>query len=91
VGSSIPRNEVKIRKSVQGMVAEMEGHLERTIREAQAEGAIRKGDASAKAWAVVHYLEGMLGIARIDGNLRAFDGALDRVLEFLGAEPAQAQ
>jgi len=91
VGSSIPRDEVKIRRSVQAMVTELEGHFERTIREAQAEGTVRKGDASAKAWAVVHYFEGMLGIARIDGNLEAFDGALDRVLEFLGAEPAQAQ
>jgi TetR/AcrR family transcriptional repressor of nem operon len=91
VGSSVPRAEEEIRRGIQERVAELQQLIERAVRDAQAQGLVRKGDAAAKAWTVVHYLEGMLGIARIDGNLQALDGALERVLEFLGVEPAQAQ
>jgi TetR/AcrR family transcriptional repressor of nem operon len=86
VGSSVPRGEVHLRRSLNDRMAELQRHMERAIRDAQAQGLIRKGDPSAKAWTVVHYLEGMLGIARIDGNLAALDGAWHRVLEFLGAD-----
>ena len=91
VGSSVSREEAEIRARVQTMVSELQKHIERAVRDAQAQGLVRKGDPAAKAWTVVHYLEGMLGIARIDGNLQALDGALDRVLEFLGAAAPQAQ
>ena len=91
VGSSLPRSEVELRRGIQARVEELQQLIERAIRDAQTEGLIRKGDAAAKAWTVVHYLEGMLGVARIDGSLTALDGAWDRVLEFLGAGAAQAQ
>jgi TetR/AcrR family transcriptional repressor of nem operon len=90
VGSSVPIAEKRLRRSMNDRIAELQRHMERAIRDAQSEGLIRKGDPSAKAWTVVHYLEGMLGIARIDGNLNALDGAWQRVLEFLGAEAPQA-
>lgn len=86
VGSSVPRGESAIRKSLNDKVGYLQKLVEGAVRDAQAQGLVRKGDPSAKAWTVVHYLEGMLGIARIDGNLTALEGAWDRVQEFLGTE-----
>lgn len=90
VGSSVPRGDSSIRRSLNDKIGRLQKLVEGAVRDAQAQGLVRKGDPSAKAWTVVHYLEGMLGIARIDGNLSAFDGAWERVQEFLGVEAPQA-
>lgn len=84
IGSSVPRGAPALRRSLNEKIEHFQKLLEGAVRDAQAQGLLRKGDPSAKAWTLVHYLEGLLGIARIDGNLDAFDSAWDRVQEFLG-------
>lgn len=87
VGSAAGRLDDQLRPRVSEMLAELQGYIERALREAQAQGQIRRGDIRTMAWTLIHYTEGVLGMARIQNDLAMLQGMLDRSLEFLGAPP----
>lgn len=87
VGSAVPREDAPVRERVAACLAELQARLEATLREAQAERKIRSGDPGVMAWTLVHFVEGVLGMARIQNDVHTLQGMLDRSLEFLGAEP----
>ncbi len=87
VGSAASREDGPVRERVAACLRELQSRLEATIREAQAQKKIRSGDAGVMAWTLVHFVEGVLGMARIQNDYHTLQGMLDRSLEFLGAEP----
>jgi AcrR family transcriptional regulator len=87
VGSAASRKDRLVRERVAGYLGELEERIEVAIREAQALGKIRSGDPNVMAWTLVHFIEGVLGMARISNDPHTLRGMLDRSLEFLGAEP----
>jgi TetR/AcrR family transcriptional repressor of nem operon len=87
VGSAAAREEGAVRDRVARYLKELQSRIEPTLREAQAEGKIRQGDPGTMAWTLVHFIEGVLGMARIENDVHTLRGMLDRSLEFLGAEP----
>jgi len=87
VGSAASREDGPVRERVAACLGELQSRLEATLREAQAQKKIRPGDAGVMAWTLVHFVEGVLGMARIQNDYHTLQGMLDRSLEFLGAEP----
>lgn len=87
VGSATAREEGAVRDRVAQYLRDLQSRIEPTLRDAQAEGKIRQGDPGAMAWTLVHFIEGVLGMARIENDVHTLRGMLDRSLEFLGAEP----
>jgi TetR/AcrR family transcriptional repressor of nem operon len=86
VGSAVAREDAPVRERVAACLGQLQSRLEATIREAQAEKKIRSGDPAVMAWTLVHFVEGVLGMARIQNDFHTLQGMLDRSLEFLGAE-----
>lgn len=85
IGSAIPREDRAVRERVAGCLEDLHARLETTIREAQAQQVIRPGDPGVMAWTLVQFIEGVLGLARIQNDVHTLQGMLDRSLEFLGA------
>jgi TetR/AcrR family transcriptional repressor of nem operon len=88
VGSSTSREEAVVRERVAACLGEWQSRLEATIRDAQALNSVRPGDPGVMAWTLVQFIEGVLGMARIQNDVHTLQGMLDRSLEFLGAEPS---
>lgn len=86
-GSATAREDGPVRERVAACLGELQSRLEATIREAQARKMVRSGDPGVMAWTLVHFIEGVLGTARIQNDFHTLQGMLDRSLEFLGAEP----
>lgn len=84
-GSSAGRQDDAVRRKVAELFDVMGAYLEQAIRDAQAERLVRTGDPAVMARTLLEYLEGVLAVARIGNDLRSLRGAMDRVLEFLGA------
>jgi AcrR family transcriptional regulator len=84
-GSSASREEAPIRERVAACLREMHARVEATIRDAQRRNQIRPGDPGVMAWTLVQFVEGVLGMARIQNDVHTVQGMLDRALEFLGA------
>jgi TetR/AcrR family transcriptional repressor of nem operon len=89
-GSAAPRMDQKVRQRVGEMLQETHGYVEGAIRTGQRQGKIRPGDVPTMAWTLIHYMEGVLGLARIQNDLHTLGGMMERSLEFLGAEPSTA-
>ena len=87
VGSAASRADTSVRERVASYLSELQARIETAIREAQAQGRIRPGDPGVMAWTLVQFIEGVLGMARIQNDFHTLQGMLDRSLEFLGAEP----
>ncbi len=88
VGSAASREDAPVRERVSACLGELQSRLEATIREGQDQKKIRPGDPGVMAWTLVHFVEGVLGMARIQNDVHTLRGMLDRSLEFLGAEPS---
>jgi AcrR family transcriptional regulator len=86
-GSSVPRSETKLRARTAECFAEFQGYVESALRDAQDQGLIRRGDVPTMAWTLIHYVEGALGMARIQNDMKSLKGMMERSLEFLGATP----
>jgi TetR/AcrR family transcriptional repressor of nem operon len=86
IGSAAPREDVAVRERVAGFLADWQSRLEGVIREAQDDGKVRPGDPGVMAWTLVQFIEGVLGMARIQNDVHTLQGMLERSLEFLGAE-----
>jgi TetR/AcrR family transcriptional repressor of nem operon len=84
IGSAIPREDGAVRERVAACLGELQSRLESTIREAQAQQLVRPGDPAVMAWTLVQFIEGVLGLARIQNDMHTLQGMLDRSLEFLG-------
>ena len=87
VGSAAARMDEKLRRRVTEMLTELHGYVEQALVEAQEQGQVRQGDIPTMAWTLIHYTEGVLGMARIQNDPQMLHGMMDRSLEFLGAEP----
>jgi len=87
VGSATSRMGEAPRKRVAARIDELHVYVENTLRDAQDREEIRSGDLRAMAWALIHYVEGALGMARIQNDPRTLHGMMERSLEFLGARP----
>ncbi len=67
---------------------ELHVYIESALQDAQEQGLIRKGDIPTMGWTLIHYVEGVLGMARIQNDLYTLQGMMEHSLEFLGAKPA---
>jgi TetR/AcrR family transcriptional repressor of nem operon len=88
VGSATSRMGEKPRLRVAQRLGELHLYIEGALRDAQDQGLIRKGDVPTMAWTLIHYVEGVLGLARIQNDLYTLQGMMEHSLEFLGASPA---
>jgi TetR/AcrR family transcriptional repressor of nem operon len=87
IGSAASRADTAVRERVGYYLSDLQARIATAIREAQAQGRIRPGDPGVMAWTLVQFIEGVLGMARIQNDFHTLQGMLDRSLEFLGAEP----
>lgn len=87
VGSATSRMGEAPRKRVAQRIDELHVYVESALQDAQEREEIRAGDLRAMAWALIHYVEGTLGMARIQNDPRTLHGMMERSLEFLGAQP----
>lgn len=88
VGSATPRMGEKPRLRVAERLDELHVYIEGALKDAQDQGLIRRGDVPTMAWTLIHYVEGVLGLARIQNDLYTLQGMMEHSLEFLGARPA---
>ncbi|EIQ01787.1 transcriptional regulator [Opitutaceae bacterium TAV1] len=92
LGSEICTQDEALRVKVQEILQRQIRYFESAIRDAQAEGSLPPGDATAKARSLFALFEGSLGQARIQNDLAFLRILPDLALETLGAnrlpEPA---
>jgi TetR/AcrR family transcriptional repressor of nem operon len=88
VGSATSRMGEKPRKRVAERLNELHVYIESALKDAQEQGLIRAGDIPTMGWTLIHYVEGVLGMARIQNDLHTLQGMMEHSLEFLGAKPA---
>jgi len=91
VGSATSRMGEAPRRRVAERIDQLHVYVESALRDAQDREEIRSGDLRAMAWALIHYVEGALGMARIQNDPRTLHGMMERSLEFLGARPPMIQ
>jgi len=87
VGSAASRMGEAPRRRAAERLDELHVYVEAALRDAQERGQIRAGDLRAMAWTLIQYVEGALGMARIQNDLRTLQGMMENSLEFLGAQP----
>src|SRR6185295_4532877 len=75
-GSSVPRSETRLRARVTECFGEFQGYVESALRDAQEQGLIRRGDVPTMAWTLIHYVEGALGMARIQNDTKSLKGMM---------------
>lgn len=90
VGSETSTQDEPIRAKVQEILQLQIRYFESAIRDAQAEGSIPAGDASAKAKCLFALFEGTLGQARIQNDPEALRPLADASMDILGAKTIQA-
>jgi TetR/AcrR family transcriptional repressor of nem operon len=88
VGSATSRMGEWPRLRVAHRLDELHVYIESALKDAQEQGLIREGDIPTMGWTVIHYVEGVLGMARIQNDLYTLQGMMEHSLEFLGAKPA---
>jgi len=88
VGSATSRMGERPRLRVAQRLDELHVYIESALKDAQEQGLIRKGDVPTMGWTLIHYVEGVLGMARIQNDLYTLQGMMEHSLEFLGAKPA---
>ncbi len=88
VGSATSRMGDRPRLRVAQRLDELHVYIESALKDAQEQGLIRKGDVPTMGWTLIHYVEGVLGLARIQNDLYTLQGMMEHSLEFLGAKPA---
>ncbi len=88
VGSATSRMGDAPRKRVAQRLDELHGYIESALKDAQDQGLIRAGDIPTMGWTLIHYVEGVLGMARIQNDLHTLQGMMEHSLEVLGAKPA---
>lgn len=91
VGSATSRMGERPRLRVAQRLDELHVYIESALKDAQEQGLIRAGDIPTMGWTLIHYVEGVLGMARIQNDLHTLQGMMEHSLEFLGAKPAQVQ
>jgi len=89
VGSATSRMGERSRQRVLQRLNELHAYIEGALKDAQEQGLIRKGDIPTMGWTLIHYVEGVLGLARIQNDLHTFQGMMEHSLEFLGARSAE--
>ncbi|HZE96558.1 MAG TPA: TetR/AcrR family transcriptional regulator [Planctomycetota bacterium] len=87
VGSATSRMGERSRTRVAERLDELHRIIETTLQDAQTRGEIRAGDIPTMGWTLIHYVEGALGLARIQNDVHRLQGMMERSLEFLGAQP----
>ncbi|HLY07672.1 MAG TPA: TetR/AcrR family transcriptional regulator [Planctomycetota bacterium] len=91
VGSATSRMGERPRRRVAERLEDLHRYVEGALKDAQEGGLIRSGDVRAMGWTLVHYVEGVLGMARIQNDLHTLHGMMEQSLEFLGARPSGLQ
>ena len=91
VGSATSRMGDKPRRRVAERLDELHRYIESALKDAQDQGLIRAGDIPTMGWTLIHYVEGVLGLARIQNDLHTLHGMMEHSLEFLGAKPSPLQ
>jgi len=90
VGSETSTQDEAIRLKVQDLLLRQVRYFESAIRDAQAEGLVPAGDASAKAKCLFALFEGSLGQARIQNDLEFLRVLPENALDLLGAQRVQS-
>lgn len=88
VGSETSTQDEPIRLKVQEILQRQVRYFESAIRDAQAEGSLPPGDATAKAKCLFALFEGGLGQARIQNDVEFLRVLPDTALDMLGARRA---
>jgi len=88
VGSETSTQDEPIRAKVQAILQSQIRYFESAIRDAQAEGSLPAGDASAKAKCLFALFEGSLGQARIQNDLEFLRVLPETALVLIGAKRA---
>jgi TetR/AcrR family transcriptional regulator, transcriptional repressor for nem operon len=86
VGSETSTQDEPIRLKVQEILQRQVRYFESAIRDAQAEGSLLPGDASAKAKCLFALFEGSLGQARIQNDVEFLRSLPETGLDMLGAK-----
>jgi len=90
VGSETSTQDETIRAKVQEILQLQIRYFESAIRDAQAEGSIPAGDATAKSKCLFALFEGTLSQARIQNDPEVLRPLVDASMDLLGAKHAQA-
>jgi len=90
VGSETSTQDETIRAKVQEILQLQIRYFESAIRDAQAEGSIPAGDATAKSKCLFALFEGTLSQARIQNDPEILRPLVDASMDLLGAKPIQA-
>jgi TetR/AcrR family transcriptional repressor of nem operon len=90
VGSETSTQDETIRAKVQEILQLQIRYFESAIRDAQAEGSIPAGDATAKSKCLFALFEGTLGQARIQNDPEVLRPLVDASMDLLGAKHTQA-
>ena len=91
LGTEISTLEANLRHTVNEVMDQTRRYFETTIRDAQAEGAIRVSDPAAKAASIYAYVEGLLTQARIRDDVESLREMESGILDILGVHsPANA-
>ncbi|HEY5893984.1 MAG TPA: TetR/AcrR family transcriptional regulator [Chthoniobacterales bacterium] len=90
LGSEISTQDEAIRVKTQEILQRQIRYFESAIRDAQAEGSIPAGDATAKAKCLFALFEGSLGQARIQNDLEFLRVLPETAMELLGAKALEA-
>jgi len=90
VGIECIQQEPAIAAKVQEVLSTYRRYFETTLRDAQAAGAMRKGDPAADAETLFAYVEGALGQARIHDDVEILRRLQEAGFAILGITTAQA-
>jgi TetR/AcrR family transcriptional regulator, transcriptional repressor for nem operon len=86
LGSEVCTQEDRLRKKVEGILAEKRKYLESAIRDAHAGGVISAPDAEVKARMIQAYYEGLLTQARILNDVKVLREAAQGIFTMLGVK-----
>ena len=90
LGSEICTQDERIRSLVQEIMSRVSRYFEDAIRDAQASGEIKGGNAEAKARLLWSFYEGTLTRARIENNPELLRNLSADALELIGTRPTLA-
>ena len=90
IGCETSSHQSQICATVQDICTGYKRYLQTMIRDAQAQGLVRQGDAAALADELFAYLEGILTQARIQNDPQIIQRMYSGSLKFLGADSLAA-
>jgi TetR/AcrR family transcriptional repressor of nem operon len=82
-------NDGGLRDAIHELIGTKLCYLESAIRDAIAEGSIRKADAAALAKTLYLYMEGAIAHARIQNDPKLLDDIEENGMRLIGFEPAE--